>query len=176
MTTYEYSFQNYDPKNMAKVIGTVLPISHKKSREIAKAIKNKQIDKAMTYLEQVTEKKQAVPYKRYNRDVPHKPGKVAAARYPIKTAQYIIKLLKSLKSNAQDKGLDTTKLTIVHAAAQKGDRRTHNGRRRTERKNTHFELVAQEKEQKPKKKPKKKPVAKKAAPKKEVRKPEGEKK
>lgn len=139
---------------MAKVIGTALPISHKISREVAKFIKNRQIDKAMNVLKQVTEKKQAVPYKRYNRDIPHKPGKMAAGRYPIKTSEQIIKLLKSLKSNAQNKGLDTTKLIIVHAAAQKGEKRMRFGRQRRERKNTHFELVAEEKETVQKKKKK----------------------
>jgi large subunit ribosomal protein L22 len=165
MTNYTYSFQKYNPKNMAKVIGTTLPISHKVSREIARSIKDKQIDKAMDFLQQVTEKKQAVPYKRYNRDVPHRPGKIAAGRYPIKASQHIIKLLESLKSNAQNKGLDTTKLIIVHAAAQKGEKRMHGGRTRGERKMTHFELVGEEKEIKEKKTKKQKKQNKEGKPK-----------
>lgn len=176
----KYSFQKYNPKNMAKVIGTLLPISSKTSREVAKAIKNKQLDKAITYLERVTELKQAVPYKRYNRDVPHRPGKMAAGRYPVKTSEHIIKLLHSLKSNAQNKGLDTTKMVIVHAAAQKGENRARYGRKRAVRKNTHFELVAEETtELKIKKvvvKPKKAPPKKTATKTQKVRQSTSEKK
>jgi ribosomal protein L22 len=67
---------------------------------------------------------------------------MAAGRYPVKAAEYVLPLLKSLESNAKDKGL-TGELTIIHSAAQKPSIRRRYGRVRGTKRVTHFELVAQ---------------------------------
>lgn len=148
-----YSFQNYNPKNMVRVLGKTLPMSTKASVNVAAHIKGKQVDKVLNYLKAVIETRAAIPYKRYNRDIPHKPGKgFGPGRYPKKVSEHVIELLEKLKSAAATKGLDTSKLTVIHAAAQKGPVVWHYGRRRIKRKNTHFEIVAKEVEPKKKKK------------------------
>ena len=130
---------------MVKVSGRNLPISHKHSYEIANFIKGKQVDAAIKLLEEVIVKKRAVPYKRFTRDLVHKPGKVGPGRYPMLASQQVLSLLRNLKSQAQDKGLDTIRLYVIHAAMQKAQKLPHYGRKiGTVRKNCHFELVGKE--------------------------------
>lgn len=149
-----YSFQNYDEKNMVSVVGRSLPVSFKYCYEIANFIKGKKIDFAIQYLKKVLDKKVSIPFKRFVRDTAHKPGG-QVGKYPYNASKEVIALLESLKSNAQAKGLDTTKLVAIHAAAQKGALLRHQTLRKKSgkvRKNTHFELIAKEVEEKEKKK------------------------
>ncbi len=140
-----YSFQNYDSKTMARVAGINLSISRKSAREIGVFIKNRQIDAAITYLEKVAEGNAPLPYGKFNKKTAHH-APFGPAGYPRRASHAIIGLLQSLKSNAQSKGINTSKLFVIHCAAHKGSRIFHPGGR--ERKNTHFEIVAQEKEAK----------------------------
>ncbi len=144
-----YAFQNYDQKSMVRVKGTYLPISRKDAREIGATIKNMPIEKAIQYLKRVEEKTQAVPVTMYNKKAAHHTGQ-GPSWFPVRAAGFTIRLLESLKSNAQQKGMGTKNLVIIHAAAQKGPRRTHSTLRRKsgqERKITHFEIIAREAEE-----------------------------
>lgn len=142
---FKGSYQSYDSKTMASVAATYLPISAKDSREICKAIKGKRVDAAIKYLQAVINKKQAVPFKRYNRDTPHRRGNMAAGRFPRKASEFILPLLRNLKANAAGKNLDEENLLLVHAAAQRGPVLWHYGRARgVRRKCAHFEAVAKE--------------------------------
>ncbi|MEM4247661.1 MAG: 50S ribosomal protein L22 [Candidatus Nanoarchaeia archaeon] len=145
----KYSFQNFDAKSMARIAGRNMPISTKHSVEIARYLRGKQVDKAIKHMQAVIEQKEAIPFRRYKRSISPKPG-IGQGRYPRLASQYILALLENLKSQAISKGLDATKLTIIHAAAQKGQKLWHYGRRRRQRKNTNFEMVAKEVEQKKK--------------------------
>ncbi|MFH0868870.1 MAG: 50S ribosomal protein L22 [archaeon] len=145
MTSFRYSFQGFEPKTMVMVSGKNMPISHKQCYEIANFIRHKQVDAVIKLLENVIVQKRAVPYRRFNRDICHKAGKVGPGRYPKNASLQIIGLLKNLKGQAQDKGIDTNKLVIIHAAMQKGAKLRHYGRKMgLVRKNTHFELVGKE--------------------------------
>jgi large subunit ribosomal protein L22 len=97
-------------------------ISPKAAREVCEAIRNMSLDGARRYLQAVIEKKSSVPYRRHKKEVPHRRGIEGwyAGRYPVKAARQILKVLNALEANADDKGLDIERLTIVHAAAQKG--------------------------------------------------------
>lgn len=142
---FKGSYQSYDSKTMASAAATYLPISAKDSREICKAIKGKKLDTAIKYLQAVINRKLAVPYKRYNRDTPHRRGNMAAGRFPRKASEFILQILKGLKANAAGKNLDEENLLLVHAAAQRGPVLWHYGRHRgTRRKCTYFEAVAKE--------------------------------
>lgn len=132
---------------MVKVSGKNMPISFRQCYEIANFIRGKQIDAAIKLLGDVIVQKRAVPYRRYNMDICHKAGGVGPGRYPKKASEHLILLLKNLRGQAQDKGLDTNKLYVIHAAMQKGAKLRHYGRKLgTVRKNTHFELVGKEME------------------------------
>jgi large subunit ribosomal protein L22 len=137
MTSYQGTTEN-----TARANGISLPISTKVSYEIANVIRGKTTAKAVAFLENVITMDVAVPYKRFNSDVGHKPGNMAAGRYPIKASQNFLKVLKGAISNAVDKGLEESSLRVVHLCTNQGPAQWHYGRqRRRKMKSTHIEIV-----------------------------------
>lgn len=130
---------------MARAVGMALPISVKQSVEICNYIRNKNVSSAKKMLQDVIEKKAAVPFKRYNFDLGHK-TKVGPARYPEKASKEFIKLIDNAEANAQFKGLNTSNLVIAHASAHKAGKAWHFGRKSRRRmKRTNLEIVVEEK-------------------------------
>src|SRR3989338_6847637 len=138
-----YSFEGYEKANMARAFGRDLPISMKNAMELCSMLKNKRLSDAKKILERVVKFKQAVPFKRFTNGLGHKPGMCAGA-YPIKASTMILELLNSVESNAQQKGLHTGDLSIIHFRAQKGSRTMHPSRFRRRMKVTHVEVVVRE--------------------------------
>jgi large subunit ribosomal protein L22 len=123
MPQWGYSITDLDPTKTVKAAGRELRVSHKAAREICKTIKGMTLDQAKEYLNKVTNKKQPVPYRRYNKKLGHRHGTAKgtfAARYPIKTAKKILQVLEGAEANAEFKGLDLERLRIIHAAAYPG--------------------------------------------------------
>ncbi len=131
-------------KHMAYVYGLDLPISTKTSMAICRFIKNKNPSMMIKALEQVQTMQIAIPFKG---EIPHRKGfkkGYARGRYPIKTAEYFIKLLKSLVSNAKTNNMDTEKIMIMIAKADKASSpvrgtRMAFGRKRFKRSNIYIE-------------------------------------
>ncbi len=141
-----YSTQDYNPSNMARVLGKDLGISTKKSIELCNFLRKKTTRDAMSILARVIAKKQAVPFKRFKMEIPHRSPGLGPGKYPIKVAREFIRLIKEVESNAQQKGLDTNNLLLKHMIANKASRPWHFGRqRRTKMKRTHIEIVVEEK-------------------------------
>ena len=107
------------PEKTSKALGKELHISKKHAHEIASAIRGMKVHVARGFLEDVTELKQAVPYKRYVKSVPHRKG-MCTGRYPQKAAKEFLKVLKNAESNATYKGLDSENLKIVHIGTKTG--------------------------------------------------------
>ena len=107
------------PENAAKAMGKELKISPKKAYELANAIRGKKVEKAKAYLEQVIEKKVAVPYKRYKKGIPHRRG-MDAGRYPVNAAKSFLKVIQNAESSANKKNLPKEKLKIVHLSVNRG--------------------------------------------------------
>ncbi|MCC6054596.1 MAG: 50S ribosomal protein L22 [Thermosphaera sp.] len=125
MPTWHYSVKLADESKFAKAVRYDIPVSIKYVREIANAIKGMKLDEAIKFLEDVVKLKQPVPFTRYYGKVSHKKGladrfKWPAGRYPVKGAKYTLEVLKNVRANAENKGLDTSKLVIFHIAAHKG--------------------------------------------------------
>ena len=127
MPTWHYSsdIAEKNPEKTAKAMIWDAPISPKEAAEVARELRGKMLEDAIKYLERVIKKKEAVPFRWYHGKVAHKRGlaakaKVPMGRYPVKTAQYYLKLLNNVKANAEFKGLDAEKLKIVHIASHKG--------------------------------------------------------
>ena len=123
MPEWGYSIVDMDPDRMAKASGRDLHISPKEAREICEAIRYMKLDDAINYLERVTQKKEGVPYGRFNANVPHHAEissrwGIPSGRYPVKASSEIITVLKNAKANAENKGLDTERLRVKHACAQ----------------------------------------------------------
>jgi large subunit ribosomal protein L22 len=158
---FKYAYQG-DTQNIAKAIGLNLDISTKVSYEIGNFIVKKKVSVAKKLLADVVSLKQAVPYKRYNREVAHKTGNLAGGRYPSKASKAILRVLNNALANALDLGLDEDKLVIVHFSAHNGPKRMRYGRHRgREAKSTHIQIVLKEMEIKEtKKKTPKKEISK----------------
>jgi large subunit ribosomal protein L22 len=110
-----------DETKTARIWGRELRISPKHAVEICSFIKGRKIGTAKTMLVEVTEKKRAVPFRKYKRKVGHKVIEGwFAGRYPVKAGNAFIRLLDELSSNAEYKGLDTSRLKIVSASATGG--------------------------------------------------------
>lgn len=136
--------KNYNPEHMATAKATSLPISFKQSVEICNFIRNKKVNDAKKILMDVSNKKEAIPFTRFNSDVGHKKG-MGSGRYPIKSSKELIKLLESAEANAQFKGLNTADLVIKHICANKAAKAWHFGRkRRRKAKRTNIEVIVQE--------------------------------
>ena len=159
MAGYRYSSKVGD--NSAKAVGINLPISTKVSVEICNMIRGMNVQTAKDLLNEVIKQKRPVPYKRFNGDVGHKKGKIAAGRYPIKACTEIVKLIESAETNAQFKGLNTGSLVLRHISAQRAAGAWHYGRwRRRQMKRTHLEIIVEESADKKEIKSKSKKAAK----------------
>lgn len=171
-----YAFQSFDSKTMARAKVIALPISTKQAIEVCKFVKKfKDLDKAITIVEEVIAKKRAVPFTRFTEGAGHKPG-IGSGKYPVKVSKYLLKLLLEVKANALAKGLES--LQIIHLAANKASRPYKYGRfTRRQAKRTHLEVVVKglEFKQEVKRELKKKQAQKQVQVKQEVQGVQGEK-
>ncbi|CAF4397923.1 unnamed protein product [Rotaria magnacalcarata] len=112
--------------------------------------------RATRYLKNVVDKKEIVPFKRFNGGVGRKAQaqvfKVTQGRWPKKSAEILLQLLKNAESNADVKGLDADHLVIDHIQvnrAPKIRRRTYRAHGRInpyQSSPCHIELILSEKE------------------------------
>jgi len=150
-----------DPDNATKACkarGSDLRVHFKNTRETAFALRNRSLNKAKKYLEDVIARKRCVPFHRFTGCI----GRTAQAknegsttrqgRWPVKSCEFLLNLLKNAESNAEVKGLDVDALYITHIQVNKAMQQ----RRRTYRAHgrinpymsspCHVELVLAEKE------------------------------
>merc|ERR1712036_35153 len=121
-----------DNGKSARARGSYLRVSYKNTRETAQAINGWKLDRALKFLENVKEHKEAVPMRRYagstGRTAQGKAFGVSKARWPVKSADFLLGLLKNAEANADTKGLDTSNLVVKHIQvnqAPKQRRRTY---------------------------------------------------
>ncbi|KAJ3678275.1 hypothetical protein LUZ60_002078 [Juncus effusus] len=158
----KYSTDPVNPTKSAKAMGRDLRVHFKNTRETAFALRRMALIKAKRYLEDVIAHKQAIPFRRFCRGV----GRTAQAknrqpngqgRWPAKSANFILDLLKNAESNAEVKGLDVDALYISHIQvnqAMKQRRRTYRAHGRINpymSSPCHIELILSEKEESVKK-------------------------
>lgn len=155
MPKWGYSIINemLNPEKTAKASGRELKVSHKAAREVAKAIKGMDLAQAKDFLRDVVAKKRPVPYTRFTKKLGHKGGmqKRCVGRYPVKTAEQVLRVLQAAQANAENKGLDVDRLRVMHSAAYQGvklKRYTPRAHGRASPKYdvlTHVEIVLEEK-------------------------------
>jgi large subunit ribosomal protein L22 len=122
MARIDYS-QKINGDNIAKAKANELNMSPKHSIEIATFIRHQRVNDAIAYLNDVVSLKKAIPFRRFNRNVAHKrglPGNWDAGRYPVKASKAYIRVLESVKKNAEYIGLDADNLEIIHVSANRG--------------------------------------------------------
>ncbi|KAJ9638287.1 60S ribosomal protein L17B [Coniosporium apollinis] len=127
-----YAATHIDSAKSARARGSYLRVSFKNTRETAQAINGWKLERALQYLENVQAHKEAVPMRRYagstGRCAQGKQFGVSKARWPVKSAEFLLGLLKNAEANADTKGLDTSNLIIKHIQvnqAPKQRRRTY---------------------------------------------------
>merc|ERR1712137_107782 len=154
MTRYAREPEN--PTKSAKARGSYLRVHFKNTRETAGAIKRMHLKRAKSYLKNVMEQKEVVPFRRFNgstgRKAQAKAWGATLGRWPKKSAEFLLQLLRNAESNAEFKGLDTDHLVIEHImvnAAPKMRRRTYRAHGRINpymSSPCHIELVLAERE------------------------------
>ena len=128
-----------------------LPVSTKHCIEICRTLRFKDVSYAKQFLQEVVELKRAVPFKRFVMNMGHKKG-MSTGRSPVKAASEILKLLKSVESNAHFKGLNTGSLKITKFVANRAPIPMGGGRHSTGTKRTHVEVEVKERSAADKKK------------------------
>ncbi|MBX5321036.1 MAG: 50S ribosomal protein L22 [Candidatus Bathyarchaeota archaeon] len=119
---YSIPEEALDPEKTVKTSGREVRVSYKSAREVCKTIKGMTLIQAKRFLRDVIAKKKAVPFTRFKKKAGHRHGleKAYAGRYPVKVAKQILKLLEGAEANAENKGLDTERLKIIHTSAYPG--------------------------------------------------------
>lgn len=120
---------NSEKKSIA--IGRDVKTHFKNTRETAAAIKGMSLFRAKIFLENVCFQKEIVPFVRYRYGVGRKAqlknSKSSNGRWPKKSAQSLLRILKNAEASAKEKDLDSSSLYIQNIQvnkAMKGQRRT----------------------------------------------------
>ncbi|VDN57565.1 unnamed protein product [Dracunculus medinensis] len=133
MGKIHYSKQSDNSTKSCKARGSDLRVHFKNTYETAQAIKHMPLKRAIRFLENVKEKKEIVPFRKFNHCVGRKAQAKAwghtQGRWPKKSAVFLLQLLRNAESNAEYKGLDTDHLVIDHIQVQRAPKM----RRRTYR-------------------------------------------
>merc|ERR1711879_870460 len=169
-----YAAEPDNATKSAKARGSNLRVHFKNTRETAQAIKKMPLHRATTYLKNVIEQKEIIPFRRFMGGVGrHAQAKVhgtSQGRWPKKSAEFLLHLLKNAESNAKYKGLDADHLVIDHIQVNRAPHMRRRRYRAHGRINPymsspcHIEVVLVEKEQafdKPSSEPEKKKVSQK---------------
>ena len=109
-----------DPENTSRATASELHISFKKTREICHHIQGMKLKQAQSFLEDVVELKQAVPFKRFSDGSGHRKGPMTNGGYPVNASAEVLKLLKNAESNAEYKGLEPSRMYISNILANRG--------------------------------------------------------
>merc|ERR1711965_660922 len=130
--TYARTLEN--EAESAKARGSNLRVHFKNTRETCHALRGMMLRKAQSYLQHVVEHKEAIPFRRYCGGVGRTSQAKNAgatngqARWPKKSAEFVLNLLSNAEANAEMKGLEVDKLYISHIQvnqAQQQRRRTY---------------------------------------------------
>jgi large subunit ribosomal protein L17e len=124
-------FVSSNPEKKCKAIGRDVKSHFKNTRETAAAIKGMSLIRAKVFLENVCFQKEIVPFFRYcygiGRKAQLKKSKSSNGRWPKKSAENLLRIIKNAEANAKEKDLDPFSLFIQNIQvnkAMKGQRRT----------------------------------------------------
>ncbi|MBI2146004.1 50S ribosomal protein L22 [Candidatus Woesearchaeota archaeon] len=120
-----------------------VPVSSKQGIELSNYLRYHSTARAKIMLEEVIALRRAVPYRRFTKDLGHKPG-IGAGRFPQKAAGFMLRLVKAVEANAQVKGLNSSSLKITKLVVNKASTPFSGGRLRHRHKRSHIEIEVQE--------------------------------
>lgn len=120
MPEWRYSVKGLDPDKTVRAMAREIDVSPKHSRELCRAVVGLKLDTAKTLMEDVMSKRKPIPYRRHRKERGHRRGAGGPGGFPVKAARHVLRLLESLESNAEFKGLAPDDIKITHALVQKG--------------------------------------------------------
>ncbi len=140
-----YSYQG-PMENTAKAKKRREAVSPKKTMETCRAVKDMKAEKAIEYLDKVIKGEKHVPYTVHKKKTPHQ-KKGTPGGYPEKSARKVKETIQSALKNAEQEGLNTENMKIVHSAAKKtGSVRKPRGKLRSKSTNyTDIEIILKQK-------------------------------
>jgi len=154
--TFSQRLAGLDKDHIAIACGRDLHVSPKKTREVTNTIKGMTLTQAKQFLEQVIALKQAVPFRRYRTKGSHQTSLKRfgwhSGRYPEKSARIVYEILENAEANAEEKGLDLERVSILHAATLRGRyikrfiERAHGRSSAFFKQLSHVEIILNEKE------------------------------
>merc|ERR1739847_217627 len=115
-----YSVEAENAAKSVKTRGSDLRVHFKNTRETAQAIKGMHLNKAVGYLKQVIAQERCIPFNRFSGSIGRTgqtkefKSPTSKGRWPKKSCQIILGMLKNAESNAEVKGLDVDALVIDH--------------------------------------------------------------
>jgi len=132
MVRYAAAALAINPEKTSRARGEYLRTHFKNMREVAAALTGLKLTKAYSYLADVKDHKQVIPFRRFSGGV----GRASQAkqfgatqgRWPAKSVEFILRLLKNAESNADAKSLELEELIIKNIVVQqapKTRRRTY---------------------------------------------------
>lgn len=130
-------------EHLASATAKDLFISTKHCIELCRCLRYKTTTEAKKILEGVITIKKPIPFRRFRKDLGHKPG-MAGGRFPEKAARQFLKLVNSVEANAQFKGLNTSNLKIIKILANRASLPFTGRRQRTSTKRSHLEIEVKE--------------------------------
>ena len=123
MVKVHYSAEPDNNTKSCKARGDDLRVHYKNTYETGRAIKHMPLKRAIRFLQNVQEKKEIVPYRRYvhcvGRKAQAKAWGTTQGRWPTKSAEFLLHLLRNAESNAELKSLDVDHLVVDHVVVQR---------------------------------------------------------
>jgi len=124
MVKKDYQAMPRNEKKVAKAIAKNQPVSTKYAIELCREIRMKRLSSVESRLQRIMQKQEFLPLRQYNKKVAHRKGNsvsgVKSGRFPVRLCSVFLKLLESVKANADFKGLDSENLVITHCFASRG--------------------------------------------------------
>jgi len=105
-------------ENTAKAKKRREAVSPKKTMETCRAIKEMKAEKAIEYLDKVIRGEEHVPYTTHKKKSPHQKNGTPGG-YPKKSAEKVKETIQNALNNAEQEGLDTENMKVIHSAAKK---------------------------------------------------------
>ena len=122
----KYSAPSDKNGKSVKARGSNLRVHFKNTRETAMACKGLLLKRAQKFLKDVIEKKDTVPFRRFHGGVPRnaqaKKHNAVQARWPEKSARYVLDLLQNAESNADAQGIPADTLVVSHIQVNQAPR------------------------------------------------------
>ena len=154
MGSIKYGTKPANIEKSVKAKASNIRVSYKNTFETANAVNGMKLKKAVQYLNDVKLHKRCIPFRQYNRGVGRTPQckewKHTQGRWPEKSVDFLLSILKNLESNAEKKGLNVDSLVVNHVSvnqAAKMRRRTYRAHGRINAylsSPSHIEVIATE--------------------------------